>query len=51
LLAEWRGMHDVDSATPARGDERLWANAETLVTEGVTSAAEVIRVLGLRRGT
>jgi type II secretory ATPase GspE/PulE/Tfp pilus assembly ATPase PilB-like protein len=50
LLAEWRALDEVSSLTPPTDDERLWASAETLVAEGVTSASEVIRVLGLRRG-
>ncbi|MEO7404221.1 MAG: ATPase, T2SS/T4P/T4SS family, partial [Burkholderiales bacterium] len=48
LVAEWRAM---DGATlPPIGDAQLWASAERLVEEGVTSPLEAVRVLGLRRG-
>jgi type II secretory ATPase GspE/PulE/Tfp pilus assembly ATPase PilB-like protein len=51
LLAEWRGIEDADSTTASSGDERLWNSAAALVEVGTTSAAEVVRVLGLSRGT
>jgi type II secretory ATPase GspE/PulE/Tfp pilus assembly ATPase PilB-like protein len=48
LIAEWQDMESVTTA-PA-GDERLWVSAESLVEAGTTSAAEAVRVLGLRLG-
>ena len=49
LLADWQAMPALESAGPTAGDERLWSSAEALVEAGTTSAAEVVRVLGLRR--
>jgi type II secretory ATPase GspE/PulE/Tfp pilus assembly ATPase PilB-like protein len=47
LLAEWASSDGIDAAAALRGDERMWANAKTLIEAGVTSPLEVIRVLGL----
>jgi type II secretory ATPase GspE/PulE/Tfp pilus assembly ATPase PilB-like protein len=49
LVAEWQSLDGLTAAVPVAGDEDLWASAETLVEAGVTSPAEVIRVLGLPR--
>jgi type II secretory ATPase GspE/PulE/Tfp pilus assembly ATPase PilB-like protein len=49
LVAEWQAIEDASTVTPPVGEERLWKSAEALVESGVTSAAEVVRVLGLRR--
>jgi type II secretory ATPase GspE/PulE/Tfp pilus assembly ATPase PilB-like protein len=49
LVAEWRSAQDFDSPGPPVGDGPLWAAAEALVEAGVTSPAEVVRVLGIRR--
>jgi type II secretory ATPase GspE/PulE/Tfp pilus assembly ATPase PilB-like protein len=50
LIAEYQSMVGADSTTTQVPDERsLWASAQMLVEQGTTSAAEVIRVLGLRR--
>jgi type II secretory ATPase GspE/PulE/Tfp pilus assembly ATPase PilB-like protein len=49
LVAECQAIEDASTVTPPVGDERLWKSAESLVESGVTSAAEVVRVLGLRR--
>jgi general secretion pathway protein E len=50
LVAEYQSMVGADSTTTQVPDERsLWASAQMLVEQGTTSAAEVIRVLGLRR--
>jgi type II secretory ATPase GspE/PulE/Tfp pilus assembly ATPase PilB-like protein len=51
LLAEWQGIDDSAFATATEGDEPLWTSAKVLVESGITSVAEVIRVLGLPRGT
>jgi type II secretory ATPase GspE/PulE/Tfp pilus assembly ATPase PilB-like protein len=48
LIAEWQAT-DVAATAPV-GNERLWASAEALVDAGTTSAAEAVRVLGLRQG-
>ena len=48
LVAEWRAMDG--AVLPPIGDAQLWASAERLVEEGVTSPLEAVRVLGLRRG-
>ena len=50
LIAEWQAMDEFNAPVPPAGDERLWTSAEALVVAGVTSAMEVVRVLGLRRG-
>jgi type II secretory ATPase GspE/PulE/Tfp pilus assembly ATPase PilB-like protein len=46
LVAEWQVMDEASTAPV--DDERLWASAEALVAAGTTSAAEAVRVLGLR---
>jgi type II secretory ATPase GspE/PulE/Tfp pilus assembly ATPase PilB-like protein len=49
LLAEWQAIEGASTVTPLIGDEPLWKVADELVESGATSAAEVTRVLGLRR--
>lgn len=49
LLAEWQAVDDTHLAAAPASDERLWESGTTLVAAGTTSAAEVIRVLGLRK--
>jgi type II secretory ATPase GspE/PulE/Tfp pilus assembly ATPase PilB-like protein len=49
LIAEWRSASEFDRPDVPLGDGPLWAAAESLVEAGVTSPAEVVRVLGLRR--
>jgi type II secretory ATPase GspE/PulE/Tfp pilus assembly ATPase PilB-like protein len=50
LIAEWRTVSDGElEPSPAPPGTGLWASAEALVAAGVTSPAEVIRVLGFRR--
>ena len=48
LVAEWRSMDAFDPAAQPEGNEQLWRSAEALVTSGLTSPTEVVRVLGLR---
>jgi type II secretory ATPase GspE/PulE/Tfp pilus assembly ATPase PilB-like protein len=50
LVAEYQTVGGADPTTfdmPA--DRNLWASAQALVEQGATTAAEVVRVLGLRR--
>jgi type II secretory ATPase GspE/PulE/Tfp pilus assembly ATPase PilB-like protein len=50
LVAEYQSMDAHDPSTiQVPSDRSLWASAQTLVEVGATSAAEVVRVLGLRR--
>lgn len=51
LIAEWRSAPDLDRPGSPLGDGPLWTAAEALVEAGVTSPAEVIRVLGIRRNS
>jgi type II secretory ATPase GspE/PulE/Tfp pilus assembly ATPase PilB-like protein len=51
LIAEWRVVDDANVVVSPIGDEQLWNSAEALVETGITSAEEVVRVLGLRRST
>jgi type II secretory ATPase GspE/PulE/Tfp pilus assembly ATPase PilB-like protein len=49
LIAQWQSVESGGAeATPVCG-EGLWRSATALVQDGTTSAAEVVRVLGLRR--
>jgi type II secretory ATPase GspE/PulE/Tfp pilus assembly ATPase PilB-like protein len=49
LIAEWRSAPDFDRPGAPLADGPLWAAAEALIVAGVTSPAEVVRVLGIRR--
>lgn len=50
LVAEWQAAGDQQRGANGAGGGGLWASAQTLVEAGVTSPAEVVRVLGLPRG-
>jgi type II secretory ATPase GspE/PulE/Tfp pilus assembly ATPase PilB-like protein len=50
LVAEYQTIGDGDLGTShVPAGRNLWASAQALVEQGATSAAEVVRVLGLRR--
>ena len=49
LIAEWRVVDSTPQASAPVGDEQLWNAATTLIESGITSPAEAIRVLGMRR--
>jgi type II secretory ATPase GspE/PulE/Tfp pilus assembly ATPase PilB-like protein len=47
LLAECQTVADLETASPPAVENDLWGSAKRLVELGITSPAEVIRVLGL----
>jgi len=49
LVAHCRTVNEVQGNNPAHGDEQLWASASRLVEAGITSPAEAVLVLGVRR--
>jgi type II secretory ATPase GspE/PulE/Tfp pilus assembly ATPase PilB-like protein len=47
LIAEFQTLSGADADSPGLPAGGLWTSAQALVEEGTTSAAEVVRVLGL----
>jgi type II secretory ATPase GspE/PulE/Tfp pilus assembly ATPase PilB-like protein len=47
LIAEWQLIDRDGATTPPLPGHDLWTSAQSLVASGVTSPAEVVRVLGL----
>jgi type II secretory ATPase GspE/PulE/Tfp pilus assembly ATPase PilB-like protein len=51
LLAEWQSIAGINAAALSPSVESLWSSGEAIVESGITSPAEVVRVLGLRQET
>jgi general secretion pathway protein E len=49
LVAEWQSLDRDGSTSAPRAGHDLWSSALSLVESGITSAAEVVRVLGLTK--